>query len=117
VVQKLPVLESICPSESWAPNWRPGQRCDLPGQLVGAATAPRVVNGVLLVDTNTGSASFQFKARGEQAKHRKCRLSAEHGLPRTFRTLVEHFPFFVDSSKRCASLNALVLSGLWREGG
>lgn len=63
LVQKLPVLENICPSQSWAPNWRPGERCDAPGQLVGAATAPRVAGGVLLVDTNTGSASFQFKSR------------------------------------------------------
>ncbi len=60
VVQKLPVIENVCPSSSWAPNHRPGDRCDAPGQAVGAATAPRVENGVFLVDTNTGSAAFQF---------------------------------------------------------
>jgi hypothetical protein len=61
VVQKLPVVENICPSTSWAPHWQPGERCDAPGQRVGAATNPRVEGGVFLVDTNTGSASFQFK--------------------------------------------------------
>jgi hypothetical protein len=61
VVQKLPVVENICPSKSWAPNWHQGERCDAPGQRVGAATEPRVEGGLLLVDTNTGSASFQFK--------------------------------------------------------
>ena len=60
VVQKLPVVENICPSKSWAPNWHPGERCDAPGQAVGAATNPRVEGGVFLIDTNTGSASFQF---------------------------------------------------------
>jgi len=61
VVQKLPVIENICPSKSWAPNWRPGERCDAPGQAVGAATAPRVEGGVFLVDTNTGSSAFQLR--------------------------------------------------------
>jgi len=61
VVQKLPVVENICPSTSWAPNWRPGERCDAPGQRVGAATNPRIEGGLFLVDTNTGSSSFQFK--------------------------------------------------------
>jgi hypothetical protein len=61
VVQKLPVVENICPSTSWAPHWRPGERCDAPGQRVGAATNPRFEGGLLLVDTNTGSSSFQFK--------------------------------------------------------
>ena len=61
VVQKLPVLENVCPSKSWAPNWKPGDPCDRPGQLVGAARAPRVEDGVFLVDTNIGSAAFQFK--------------------------------------------------------
>ncbi len=60
VVQKLGVVENICPSTSWAPNFTPGQRCDAPGQAVGAASAPRVELGLLLVDTNTGSAAFQF---------------------------------------------------------
>jgi hypothetical protein len=60
VVQKLPVLENICPSKSWAPNWKPGERCDAPGQRVGAATQPRVEGGFFLVDTNTGSASFEL---------------------------------------------------------
>jgi hypothetical protein len=60
VVQKLPVVESLCPSKSWAPNWHPGERCDAPNQHVGAATNPRVEGGLLWVDTNTGSASFQF---------------------------------------------------------
>jgi len=61
VVQKLPVVENVCPSKSWAPNWHPGDRCDAPGQRVGAATDPRVEGGVFLVDTNTGSSSFQFQ--------------------------------------------------------
>lgn len=60
VVQKLPVLENICPSRSWAPSWQPGRRCDAPGQLVGAASNPRVEDGRLLVDTNTGSSAFSF---------------------------------------------------------
>jgi hypothetical protein len=60
VVQKLPVVENVCPSKSWAPHWHPGERCDAPGQRVGAATDPRVEGGVFLVDTNTGSSSFQF---------------------------------------------------------
>jgi hypothetical protein len=60
VIQKLPVVENVCPSKSWAPNWHPGERCDAPGQKVGAATYPRVEDGVFLVDTNTGSASFEF---------------------------------------------------------
>ena len=61
IVQKLPVVENVCPSKSWAPNWHPGERCDAPGQKVGAATDPRVEGGVFLVDTNTGSSSFQFQ--------------------------------------------------------
>lgn len=61
VIQKLPVIENICPSKSWAPNWHPGERCDAPGQAVGAATAPRVEDGFFLVDTNTGSSLFHFK--------------------------------------------------------
>lgn len=61
VVQKLGVVENICPSKSWAPHWHAGERCDAPGQAVGAATNPRVEAGVFLVDTNTGSASFQFR--------------------------------------------------------
>jgi hypothetical protein len=60
VIQKLPVVENICPSKAWAPNWLPGQRCDAPGQTVGAATDPRIDDGKFLVDTNTGSASFSF---------------------------------------------------------
>jgi hypothetical protein len=60
IVQKLPVVENVCPSKSWAPHWHPGERCDAPGQVVGAATDPRVEGGVFVVDTNTGSASFQF---------------------------------------------------------
>lgn len=60
LVQKLPVVENICPSKSWAPNHRPGDRCDAPGQLVGAARGPRVEGGLFLVDTNTGSAAFGF---------------------------------------------------------
>jgi hypothetical protein len=61
VIQKLPVVENVCPSKSWAPHWHPGDRCDAAGQRVGAATDPRVEGGVFLVDTNTGSASFQFQ--------------------------------------------------------
>jgi hypothetical protein len=61
LVQKLPVLENICPSKSWAPNHRPGDRCDAPGQLVGAARGPRIEGGLFLVDTNTGSTAFGFR--------------------------------------------------------
>ncbi len=61
VVQRLPVVENICPSKSWAPNHRPGDRCDAPGQAVGAARGPRVEDGWFLVDTNTGSAAFSFR--------------------------------------------------------
>ena len=57
-IQKLPVVETICPSKSWAPNWHQGERCDSPGQRVGAATNPRLEGGALLIDTNTGSAAF-----------------------------------------------------------
>lgn len=60
LVQKLPVLENICPSKAWAPNWS-GGRCDAPGQLVGAATNPRIEGGLFLVDTNTGSAAFELE--------------------------------------------------------
>jgi hypothetical protein len=60
IVQRLPIVENICPSKSWAPNWHPGERCDIPGQVVGAADHPRVEDGLFLVDTNTGSASFEF---------------------------------------------------------
>jgi hypothetical protein len=63
VIQKLPVIENVCPSKSWAPNWHPGDRCDAPGQVVGAATNPRIEGGVFLVDTNTGSSSFQLLER------------------------------------------------------
>lgn len=61
VVQRLPIVENICPSERWAPHWHRGERCDAPEQKVGAATNPRVAGGLLLVDTNTGSAAFQFE--------------------------------------------------------
>lgn len=61
VVQKLPVIENVCPSKSWAPNFRPGDRCDAPGQAVGAATAPRIEDSMFLVDTNTGSAAFGLR--------------------------------------------------------
>lgn len=61
VVQRLPVVENICPSTRWAPNWHEGERCDAPGQTVGAATNPRVEGGLFLVDTNTGSSSFTFR--------------------------------------------------------
>jgi hypothetical protein len=60
VVQRLSVVESLCPSKSWAPHHHPGERCDAPGQIVGAAHDPRVEGGVLWVDTNTGSAAFSF---------------------------------------------------------
>src|SRR5512145_2837710 len=33
VVQRSPVVENVCPSKSWAPNWHPGERCDAPGQV------------------------------------------------------------------------------------
>jgi hypothetical protein len=58
VVQRLPVVENVCPSKSWAPHWQRGERCDAPGQFVGAATGPRIDGGVFFVDTNTGSAAF-----------------------------------------------------------
>jgi hypothetical protein len=61
VVQKLPVIENVCPSRRWAPNWHPGERCDAPGQAVGAATLPRIEGGTFLVDTNTGSSAFGFQ--------------------------------------------------------
>ena len=61
VIQKLGVVENICPSKSWAPNWHRGERCDAPGQAVGAASNPRVEGGLFLVDTNTGSSAFQFR--------------------------------------------------------
>lgn len=61
VVQKLPVVENVCPSESWRPHWHPGERCDAPGQRVGAATNPRVSGNLLFVDTNTGSATFALR--------------------------------------------------------
>jgi hypothetical protein len=59
LVQKLKVVENVCPSKSWAPNWNGGP-CDRPGQDVGAARGPRVEGGLFLLDTNTGSAAFQF---------------------------------------------------------
>jgi len=61
VVQRLPIVENICPSERWAPHWHRGERCDTPGQKVGAAKNPHIAAGLLLVDTNTGSAAFQFE--------------------------------------------------------
>lgn len=61
VVQKLPVVENVCPSESWRPNWHPGERCDAPGQRVGAATNPRISGNLLYVDTNTGSSTFALR--------------------------------------------------------
>jgi hypothetical protein len=61
LVQRLPVLENVCPSKAWAPHHRPGDRCDAPGQVVGAARGPRVEAGLFLVDTNTGSAAFSFR--------------------------------------------------------
>ena len=60
IVQKLPVIENVCPSKSWAPHWHPGERCDAPGQAVGAATNPRVEGGIFFVDTNTGSSAFEL---------------------------------------------------------
>lgn len=62
LLQKLRVVENVCPSKSWAPNWDGGP-CDRPGQDVGAASAPRVEGGVFFVDTNIGSSTFQFKPR------------------------------------------------------
>jgi hypothetical protein len=50
VIQRLSVLENICPSPP----------CDAPGQRVGAASRPRVEDGRFLVDTNTGASSFEF---------------------------------------------------------
>jgi hypothetical protein len=64
IVQKLPVIENVCPSESWASHWHPGERCDAPGQAVGAATAPRIARGIFLVDTNTGSSAFELASHG-----------------------------------------------------
>jgi hypothetical protein len=64
VVQKLPVVENVCPSKSWAPHWHPGERCDAPGQIVGAATAPRIEGGIFFVDTNTGSSTFELASAG-----------------------------------------------------
>jgi hypothetical protein len=61
VVQKLPVVENVCPSESWRPHWHPGERCDSPGQRVGAATNPRISGNLLYVDTNTGSSTFALR--------------------------------------------------------
>jgi hypothetical protein len=60
-VQKLPVVENLCPSKAWAPQWN-GGRCDAPGQRVGAATRPRIEDGLFLVDTNTGSAAFELES-------------------------------------------------------
>jgi outer membrane protein assembly factor BamB len=60
VLQKLGVVENVCPSKSWAPNWD-GGRCDAPGQIVGAAHRPRIDGGLLVVDTNTGSSAFELK--------------------------------------------------------
>jgi len=61
VVQKLPIVENVCPSKAWAPNWQPGESCDVPGQRVGAAMNPRIEEGIFIVDTNTGSSTFSFK--------------------------------------------------------
>ncbi|HVY28888.1 MAG TPA: hypothetical protein VHB79_20165 [Polyangiaceae bacterium] len=61
VVQKLPIVENVCPSESWRPHWHPGERCDAPGQRVGAATNPRISGNLLYIDTNTGSSTFAFR--------------------------------------------------------
>lgn len=61
MVQKLPIVENVCPSESWRPHWHPGERCDAPGQKVGAATNPRVSGNLLFVDTNTGSSTFALR--------------------------------------------------------
>ena len=60
VVQKLPVIENVCPSKAWAPNYT-GGRCDAPGQRVGAATRPRIEDMLFVVDTNTGSATFMLE--------------------------------------------------------
>jgi hypothetical protein len=60
VIQQLGVVENVCPSKSWAPNWD-GGRCDAPGQSVGAAYQPRIEGGLFLVDTNTGSSAFELK--------------------------------------------------------
>jgi len=60
VVQKLPVVENVCPSKSWAPNYA-GGRCDAPGQRVGAATRPRIEDSLFVVDTNLGSATFMLE--------------------------------------------------------
>jgi hypothetical protein len=60
LLQKLKVVENVCPNKSWAPNWNGGP-CDRPGQDVGSARGPRVEGGLFLVDTNTGSATFQFR--------------------------------------------------------
>jgi hypothetical protein len=59
-IQKLPVVENMCPSKVWAPNWDGGP-CDAPGQRVGAASHPRIEGGLLVVDTNTGSSTFEVK--------------------------------------------------------
>lgn len=61
MLQKLPVIENVCPSESWRPHWHPGERCDAPGQKVGAATNPRISGNLLFVDTNTGSSTFALR--------------------------------------------------------
>jgi hypothetical protein len=60
VVQKLPVVENVCPAKRWADQWHPGERCDAPGQAVGAARSPRIEGGLFYVDTNTGSSTFEF---------------------------------------------------------
>jgi hypothetical protein len=60
VIQKLAVVENVCPSKAWAPNYQ-GGRCDAPGQRVGAANNPRIEAGLFVVDTNTGSSAFQFR--------------------------------------------------------
>jgi hypothetical protein len=62
-VQRLGVVENICPSKAWAPRWD-GGRCDAPGQAVGAATNPRIEDGLFLVDTNIGSAAFELAGDG-----------------------------------------------------
>jgi outer membrane protein assembly factor BamB len=64
VVQKLPVIENVCPSKGWAPHYHPGERCDAPGQAVGAATDPRIDGGLFFVDTNTGSSAFELASHG-----------------------------------------------------
>lgn len=63
LVQRLPVVENVCPSKRWLPNWTPGERCDAPGQRVGAASQPRIEEGVFMVDTNTGSSKFYLRMR------------------------------------------------------